>query len=112
MLSVPHPRGTDVLAGDSNAARCYVIRLVANGCGAQVSRAEVEIERGNALAAERRATAGLAGVREVDLEPALCGPATCVSRRRGVDMYRDAHHLSVAGALTLTGTFARLLRPA
>jgi hypothetical protein len=93
-------------------ARCSVVSLVANGCGASVRRAAVEVERGAALAAEGRATAGLRGVTEVDFVPALCGQAACASRLRGVDMYRDAHHLSVSGALTLTGTFARLLRPA
>jgi hypothetical protein len=58
--------------------------------------------------AEHRAVASVRGAAS-DFTEDLCSADRCASNRNGLWVYRDAVHLSVDGALTLTGRFRQLL---
>jgi hypothetical protein len=45
----------------------------------------------------------------LSFENEICGKASCSSMRDGVVQYRDSQHLSVDGALMLTGVFYRAI---
>jgi peptidoglycan/LPS O-acetylase OafA/YrhL len=97
------------LTQDWQALACPAVRIYAHSCGVSVDRAQVE--RGQQLAreAEHRAVASVRGAASADFTEDLCSADRCDSNRNGLWMYRDAVHLSVDGALTLTGRFRQLL---
>jgi hypothetical protein len=97
--------GTDV--GLCPAFRLYTD---AAACGVTESRSQVDAGRLWAAAAEDRAVAASAGVVSVDFTADLCTAAACSTNRGPLWLYRDANHLSIGGALSLTDHFTRLLR--
>jgi hypothetical protein len=88
---------------------CAVVRVLLGDCGVGVPRAKVERDLAVAVRAERAVAAAERGASRISFAGAICGPATCSSIRDGLLLYRDGDHLSVAGALTLTGRFYDLL---
>jgi hypothetical protein len=88
---------------------CPYLRIVNHSCDGSIGRADVERQQVLARTAEDRAVAGIRGASTVDFTDALCSPTKCTTYKNGKWMYRDAVHLSVAGALTLTERFRRLI---
>ena len=46
----------------------------------------------------------------IDFTGALCSPKQCATNRENRWIYKDGRHLSVPGALTLTGRFRTAIR--
>jgi peptidoglycan/LPS O-acetylase OafA/YrhL len=84
---------------------CTTLAILRNGCSSFVSRATVDAELQRAREAERRAAARVGNATLIDFEDEICAAAHCGTSRNGTTLYRDADHLSVAGALTLTDRF-------
>ena len=97
------------MAQDWLAATCPAIRIYAHSCGASVGRALVERQQQLAREAQRRAVASVPGAASADFTEDLCSTDLCVTNSNGLWVYRDATHLSVGGALTLTGRFRQLI---
>jgi peptidoglycan/LPS O-acetylase OafA/YrhL len=104
----PIPHLGDV-AQDWQALACPAVRIYTHSCGASVDRSEVERRQQLAREAEHRAVASVPGAASADFTEDLCSADSCAANRNGLWMYRDATHLSVGGALTLTGRFRQLL---
>ena len=95
---------------DWQPIRCPAIRIFSHSCpGASIDRAQVEREQQPARDAENRAVAGVPGAAAADLTDSICSAETCANERDGVALYQDRGHLSVDGALTLTGRFRELI---
>jgi hypothetical protein len=90
-------------------AGCAVVRVLSASCFGTRSRQAVDVEMGNAVATENRAVASAARAWAIGFEDDLCDGRVCRTSRSGVAMYRDAEHLSVVGALTLTGRFTNTI---
>jgi hypothetical protein len=103
---VPH-LGDD--AEDWQAETCPLVRIYDHSCGTSIDRATVEHQQQLARDAEHRAVARVPGSAEVDFTDDLCSAEVCTTQRDGLWMYRDATHLSVKGALTLTDRFRELI---
>jgi SGNH domain (fused to AT3 domains) len=88
---------------------CTTLAILRNGCSSSVSRAAVDAELQRARDAERRAAARVGNATLIDFEDEICGADRCETSRNGTILYRDADHLSVAGALTLTDRFYRAI---
>lgn len=88
---------------------CAVIRILTHGCASTVPRASVERELRPAVALENSAAAGASTVSPVSFVDAICGRSECRSTRGRMLMYRDLYHLTIAGSLTLTSRFYRLI---
>jgi len=58
-----------------------------------------------AIETDKAAARGINGAWLLDFENQLCEKQRCTTVKNGVSLYRDSRHLSVDGALTLTGTF-------
>jgi peptidoglycan/LPS O-acetylase OafA/YrhL len=84
---------------------CTVLRILRNGCATTVSVGEETKRLGRSLEADRDALASLPSSWALDFRHRLCPRGECASARDGVILYRDGEHLSVDGALTLTGSF-------
>jgi peptidoglycan/LPS O-acetylase OafA/YrhL len=97
------------LAQDWQALACPAVRIYAHSCGVSVDRAQVERGQRMARDAEHRAVASVRGAASADFTEDLCPADWCASNRNGLWVYRDANHLTVDGALTLTGRFRQLL---
>jgi peptidoglycan/LPS O-acetylase OafA/YrhL len=91
---------------------CSALSLLLVSCTGRIARADADRERGLAIAAERAAADAAANASVVDLDRDLCGATQCSGVRGRTWTYRDIDHLSVAGALLLTGRFERLLESA
>ena len=92
----------------TNAQDCAVILLMLNSCGGSVSRTAADVALRPALQANDRAVHGL-DAWTLNLESDICSASRCDIRRaskRGLILFRDSLHLSVAGALTLTPEFS------
>lgn len=89
---------------------CAVIRYITNNCGASTSRAEADRELSASAQIDRAAIRGRHAWL-VNFEDNLCGHDRCYARRNGLILYRDAEHLSVLGAETLTGAFTTEVLP-
>jgi peptidoglycan/LPS O-acetylase OafA/YrhL len=89
---------------------CASILRVIGGCSGAVTRDLVDGELARTLAAERSALWEMPSAGLLDLEGRICSRTACHATRNGVVMYRDENHLSVAGSLTLTSTFADVIR--
>ena len=83
-------------------ARAY---LAPQSCGADQTRAEVDVFRRRNVAADDRALRTEPLVTAIDFTDALCSPKRCTTNRHNLWLYKDGRHLSVPGALTLTGRF-------
>lgn len=59
--------------------------------------------------AEQAATAGLAGVRYVDLTELFCNDVTCPAMIGGKLTFRDRHHIATPYAATLAGSMQRAI---
>jgi peptidoglycan/LPS O-acetylase OafA/YrhL len=97
--------GTDV--GLCPAFRLYID---AAACGVTASRIQIDAGHALAAAAEEQAIAASTGVRGVDFTGDLCSATACSTKRGSLWLYRDSNHLSIGGALSLTGHFKQLLR--
>jgi hypothetical protein len=84
---------------------CAVIRVLLRRCERSFSRRAAEAERALSYQVESRAVAGAPRTWAVDFADDLCGTTTCPELHAHEPLYRDQDHLSVAGALTLTGHF-------
>ena len=84
---------------------CAVLLLLTHECGGTIPRTEADRDLKRVQDVENTAVAGhRAWV--VGFEDDLCPDGRCSSRRRNLILYRNTDHLSVPGALTLTGQFA------
>jgi hypothetical protein len=90
-------------------ATCPAVRIFAKSCGTSIDRGRVERQQQPARDAENRAVAAVPGSTAVDFTDVLCSPVACVTDRDGRWLFRDAAHLSVDGALTLTDQFRQLV---
>ncbi len=81
---------------------CAVIRILTQSCASSVARSTVENDRRLAVDAENRAVAAVPAAWTIDFVNKLCNSDRCTSTRGNTPMYRDRHHLSTDGALTLT----------
>jgi len=88
---------------------CAVFRVLTERCTADAARHSVDRYLERSVRAEDAAVSAVPSASAVSLEPLLCSARQCPSTRRGLMLYRDGTHLSVDGALTLTGEFARLI---
>ena len=88
-------------------ARAY---LAPRSCGADQTRAEVDAFRRRSVAADTRALRTAPSVAAIDFTEALCSPKRCATNRQNLWLYKDGRHLSVPGALTLTGGFRDAIR--
>jgi peptidoglycan/LPS O-acetylase OafA/YrhL len=89
---------------------CPFVRMVTDSCPAgRISRDDVELQQRRARDAEILASAGLSGVTSVDLTEAVCAASDCSTDRGMPWLYRDATHLSIDGALTLTERFRQVI---
>jgi hypothetical protein len=104
----PIPHLGDV-AQDWQALTCPAFRIYAHSCEVSVDRAQVERQQHLAREAERRAVASVPGAASEDFTEDLCSADLCVTNRNGLWVYRDATHLTVDGAFTLTGRFRQLI---
>ena len=89
---------------------CASILIVIGNCSGTVARDLVDGELARALAAERSAVREMPSAWLLDLEGRICSRTACHAMRNGVVMYRNENHLSVPGSLTLTSTFAEVIR--
>jgi hypothetical protein len=87
-------------------AGCAVARVLKGSCFGTSSRRAVDAALRDAVATENRSIASASAAWAIGFENELCDKRVCRTSRSGVAMYRNADHLSVAGALTLTGRFA------
>lgn len=88
-------------------ARAY---LAPRSCGADQTRAEVNAFRRRNVAADDRALRTAPAVAAIDFTDALCSPKRCATNRQNLWLYKDGRHLSVPGALTLTGEFRDVIQ--
>lgn len=95
---------------DWNPAVCPAIRMYTNSCPTgHIKRRDVELQQQRARDAEDQAIAHVPGVVSDDLTNELCSTEACDTDRYVPWLYRDATHLSVAGALYLTDRFRKLI---
>jgi peptidoglycan/LPS O-acetylase OafA/YrhL len=88
---------------------CATLLMITDLCTADVPRTAAIAELASAVAANRFVARRNAKVETVNFLDELCGERNCSTRSHGRDNYRDAEHLSVAGALALTQMFERLI---
>jgi peptidoglycan/LPS O-acetylase OafA/YrhL len=105
-VEIVHP--VPLLAVDESDCASFLILL--GRCSGSVARDLVDDELARTLTAERFALREMPLAWLLDLEGRICSRTTCDARRNGVMMYRDENHLSVPGSLTLTSTFADVIR--
>jgi peptidoglycan/LPS O-acetylase OafA/YrhL len=91
------------LRTDSEGTALITILLRSNS--ASVARSGVDSRLLRSVSAEDQAVAGAQSASTLDFEDAVCGPERCSSNQGRRFLYRDSTHLSVDGALTLTGRF-------
>jgi peptidoglycan/LPS O-acetylase OafA/YrhL len=98
---VVHP--VPLLRTDSDGSA--VIRILLRSSSASVTRSGVDSRLLRSVTAENLAVAGAQSAWTMDFENTVCGSDRCSSNQGRGFMYRDSTHLSVDGALTLTGRF-------
>jgi hypothetical protein len=82
---------------------CAVVRVLADQCGSSISRRQADQQLARANTVEQDAVRGTRAWI-VNFEDQLCPNGRCSSSNQY--LYRNQDHLSVVGALTLTGRFA------
>ncbi len=92
-----------------DAATCAVVRVLLGQCSSSLPRSSVDRWLRLAVKTEDAGAAGIKGVSILDFENQLCQKHSCKTVKNGVSLYRDSRHLSVDGALTLTGSFRRAI---
>ncbi len=88
---------------------CAVVRVLAGGCEDKISQRDANARLRLALRAENAAIAAASSTWGLNLESEICPGRSCSSKRDDTFQYRSADHLSVAGALKLTGIFDRAI---
>jgi SGNH domain (fused to AT3 domains) len=88
---------------------CAVLRVLTNSCDGSIVRSVVDRRRKSSIQLDNSAVAAAPSSWTIDFEDDLCDATRCSSTRRGVIVYSDRNHLSVAGALTLTEPFGRAI---
>jgi peptidoglycan/LPS O-acetylase OafA/YrhL len=88
---------------------CAALLVLLRGCGTSVSRAKSDARLRRAIEVERAVVRSSPEASTLDFATSLCPRGTCQSISGGTFLYRDPQHLSVAGALTLTGQFSRAI---
>ncbi len=88
---------------------CAALTVLLHRCTGEVGRIVSEAERRPAVAAETAALAGSARTRALGFDDLLCDREHCRGSRGRTWTYRDIDHLSVAGALLLSGRIERVL---
>ena len=88
---------------------CAIVRVLLGACSSSLPRSSVDNWLRLAIQTENQGAAGVKLVKTIDFENRLCGKNRCTTVKNGVSLYRDSRHLSVDGALTLTGTFQRAI---
>jgi peptidoglycan/LPS O-acetylase OafA/YrhL len=86
--------------GATGGCSLTALRLVPGRCGMETPRAAALALRAPVVAVEQRVTAAT-GITTLDVFDQLCPAATCSEVVAGTWAYRDATHLSVAGASLL-----------
>ncbi len=86
-----------------------MIRALTRTCGESPTRREVDVRLRQTRQEESAAVRSKPLTRAIDLENQLCDTSRCHSANGTTLMYRDTDHLSVDGALTLTGAFYRAI---
>jgi hypothetical protein len=79
-------------------------------CGARLSRSRVEAQQKLARDSENAAIASHPLATAVDFRDDLCNATSCSTNSRSEWLYRDGAHLSIAGAMTLSGRFGDLIQ--
>ena len=92
---------------DSCAA--YKVWFDPMACAGTTTRNEVDVWRQRAVQSELAAAALNPRVATLELSDVLCPESTCRVLQNGVWIFRDGAHLSVPGALTLSGVFKTAL---
>ena len=87
---------------------CAVLRILVSACTRSLSRSRVDQELALATVAERKAVRG-PGAEILSLVGDLCTADRCSTTKGSLYLYRDDDHLSVAGALSLTGRFQQAI---
>lgn len=90
-------------------ATCAVVRVLLGKCSSSLPRSSVDRWLRLAIKTENAGAAGAKRTWILDFENQLCEKQRCTTVKKGVSLYRDSRHLSVDGALTLTGTFQRAI---
>jgi peptidoglycan/LPS O-acetylase OafA/YrhL len=103
---VPH---LGAVRADWMLETCPYVRIVTESCGTVIGRAAVERQQVQARQAEDLAVAMVPLSTAVDLTDELCTTEACASDRNGLFLYRDATHLSIEGAMTLTDRFRGII---
>jgi peptidoglycan/LPS O-acetylase OafA/YrhL len=88
---------------------CAVVRILAGECATEISRSEADTWLRLPVRVENQEVAAVPKTWALSFENEICGKTSCSSMRNGVVQYRDAQHLSVDGALMLTGVFYRAI---
>ncbi|MGD0272506.1 MAG: acyltransferase family protein [Gaiellaceae bacterium] len=88
---------------------CAIVRILLGACSSSLPRSSVDNWLRLAVETENAGAAGVKLTKVLDFENQLCGKNRCTTVKNGVSLYRDSRHLSVDGALTLTGTFERAI---
>lgn len=102
----PIPQFGTTLGESWHADTCATLRIWTDSCGGSRSRSGVEAEQALVVEAEDQAVEGLDLAATVDTDPLLCTERTCATSRGDILTYRDASHISIAGAALLDGLFA------
>ena len=89
--------------------QCPVARILLEACVTRTGRLSALAALRNSLRVEDNAVARVRSAHALDLSSSLCDPQWCYIVRRGVVLYRDQYHLSVAGTRTLAGRFMRAI---
>jgi hypothetical protein len=90
-------------------SRCAVLAVLTNRCATSRPRSEAEQELRFAVAVEQAGAAGLPLTSAISLNHDLCSRTRCSTMRHGIYLYREDEHISVPGAITLTGRFQKLI---
>jgi peptidoglycan/LPS O-acetylase OafA/YrhL len=91
------------------AQSCTTLDILTNGCANSVSVERVESRLRRAAQAEMAAVGTIPSAFTIDFENRVCARDRCSTSRQGTILYRDSEHLSVDGALRLTGDFYRAI---
>jgi len=83
----------------------YKVWFDPKSCAGTTTRVEVDAWRQRAVQSEMSAVALNPRAATLELADVLCPEATCRVLKDGVWIFRDGAHLSVPGALTLSGLF-------
>jgi peptidoglycan/LPS O-acetylase OafA/YrhL len=87
---------------------CAVLLILTGRCGSSTSETQANKELQTAIAIENRAIAFIPGTAAVNFEKILCPNGRCSAQRGSTFVYFDSDHLSIQGALLLSGCFDKL----